>query len=74
MALAGAAFAASPDLVDALNAVRASGCSGRAGVTPPLRENVQLSEAARRSTGPAFNDALAAAGYRANRSLLIRVS
>jgi len=74
MALAGAALAASPDLVDALNAVRASGCSGRAGVTPPLRENAQLSEAAKRSTGPSFNDALAAAGYRANRSLLIRVS
>jgi uncharacterized protein YkwD len=74
MALAGAAFGASPDLLDALNAVRASGCSGRAGVTPPLRENVQLAEAAKRSTGLAFNDALAAAGYRANRSLLIRIS
>jgi uncharacterized protein YkwD len=65
---------ATPDLLDALNAVRASGCSGRPGVTPPLRENVQLTEAAKRSTGPAFNDALAAAGYRANRSLLIRIT
>jgi uncharacterized protein YkwD len=74
MALAQATFAASPDLLDALNAVRASGCSGRPGVTPPLRENVQLAEAAKRSTGLAFNDALAAAGYRANRSLLIRIT
>jgi uncharacterized protein YkwD len=74
VALAEGAFAASPELVDALNAVRASGCGGRAGVTPPLRENVQLAEAAKRSTGPAFNDALVAAGYRANRSVLIRVS
>jgi uncharacterized protein YkwD len=73
MALAGAA-AASPELLDALNAVRASGCGGRAGVTPALRENAQLSEAAKRSTGPAFNDALVAAGYRANRSMLIQVS
>ena len=74
MALAEGACAASPELLDALNAVRASGCSGRAGVTPPLRENVQLNEAAKRSTGPAFNDAIAAAGYRADRSLLLRVS
>jgi len=74
MALAERTLAASPELLDALNAVRASGCGGRAGVTPPLRENVQLSEAAKRSTGPAFNDALVAAGYRANRSMLIRVS
>lgn len=72
-ALAQAAFAASPDVLDALNALRASGCSGRPGVTPPLRENVQLTEAAKRSTGVAFSDALAAAGYRANRSLLIRI-
>jgi uncharacterized protein YkwD len=66
---------ASPDMLDALNTLRASGCSGRAGVTPPFRENIQLSDAAKRSaTGLSLPDALAAAGYRANRSLLIRIT
>jgi uncharacterized protein YkwD len=39
-----------------------------------LRESSQLSDAAKRSaSGLGFSEALAAAGYRANRSLLIRI-
>ena len=74
MALSQAAAPASPDVLHALNAVRANGCSGRPGVAPPLRESAQLSEAAKRSAGLPFADALTAAGYRANRSLLIRIT
>lgn len=75
MALSQAALPASPDVLHAINVVRGSGCSGRPGVTPPLRESGQLSEAAKRSaTGLGLSDALAAAAYRANRSLLIRIT
>lgn len=74
MAFARCAFPASPDVLSALNLVRANGCSGRPGVGPPLRESAQLSDAAKRvSAGLALSDALAAAGYRANRSLIIRI-
>ena len=73
IALAQGAFGASPDVLNALNSVRTQGCAGRPGVSPPLRESPQLSDAAKRSTGLAFSNALAAAGYRANRSLLIRI-
>jgi uncharacterized protein YkwD len=74
IALSQAAPPASPDVLQAINAVRASGCSGRPGVTPPLRENPNLDDAARRSAKLSFQDALSAAGYRATRSLMIRIS
>ena len=74
LAFAQCALSASPDVLAALNSVRANGCSGRPGVSPPLRESVQLSEAAKRTAaGLALSDALAASGYRANRSLIIRI-
>ena len=60
-------------MLNALNAIRAGGCAGRQGVAPPFHESPQLSDAAKRSVSLAFTDALAAAGYRANRSLLIRI-
>jgi uncharacterized protein YkwD len=57
-----------------LNSIRASGCSGRPGVSPPLRESASLSAAAKRSAdGATFSDALAASRYRADRSLLVRI-
>lgn len=72
--LALSASAASPELLNALNSVRANGCAGRQGVGPPLRERSQLSDAAKRSaSGLGLSQALAAAGYRANRSLIIRI-
>ncbi len=64
---------ASPELVNALNAVRANGCGGRSGVAPLLRENAQLTEAAKHAGRLPLGDALAATGYRASRSALIRV-
>ena len=74
MAAAQCALPASPDVLSALNSVRANGCSGRPGVGPPLRESAQLSDAAKRTAaGLGLSDALAAAGYRANRSLIIRI-
>ena len=67
--------ASNPDVVTALNAVRANGCGGRSGVALPLRENAQLTEAAKRVAGRLpYQDALAAAGYRATRSSMIRIS
>jgi uncharacterized protein YkwD len=75
MAFAQGAIPASPDVLNALNSVRANGCSGKPGVGPPLRENALLSEAAKRTAaGLALSDALAATGYRANRSLIVRIS
>ena len=67
--------AAGSELANALNAVRARGCDGRSGVASVLRENAQLAEAAKRASGRlAYQDALAAAGYRATRSALIQLS
>jgi uncharacterized protein YkwD len=75
MAFAQCAMSASLDVLNALNSIRANGCSGKPGVGPPLRENAQLSDAAKRTAaGLGLSDALAAAGYRANRSLIIRIS
>lgn len=64
---------ASPELVNALNAVRANGCGGRSGVAPLLQENAQLMEAAKLAGRLPLQDALAKTGYRASRSALIRV-
>lgn len=67
--------AASSELANALNAVRTRGCDGRSGVAPVLRENAQLADAAKRAAGrAAYQDALAAVGYRATRSALIQLS
>jgi len=82
MALAAAAFAgipspatASQELLTALNAVRAKGCGGRSGVALALREDAQLVEAAKRAAAHLpVREALAATGYRANRSSMIRIS
>ena len=75
MAVAQGATSASADVLNALNSIRANGCSGKPGVGPQLRESAHLSEAAKRTaTGLGLSEALAAAGYRANRSLIIRIS
>ena len=82
LALAAAAFAviafaaaASPDVLNELNAIRADGCGGRSGISSPLRENAQLVEAAKRAAAQvSFRAALDAAGYRATRSVMIHVS
>ena len=74
LALAPCAIADSPDVLKALNSIRTNGCSGRPGVSPPLRESTPLSAAAKRSAeGANFSDALAASRYRATRSLLVRI-
>ena len=73
--LAPCAIADGPDVLKALNSIRASGCSDRPGVGPPLRESAPLTAAAKRSAeGTTFSDALAAARYRATRSLLVRIT
>ena len=75
LALAPCAIADSPDVLKALNSIRASGCSGRPGVSPPFRESLPLSAAAKRSAdGATLGDALASSRYRAARSLLVRIS
>jgi uncharacterized protein YkwD len=66
---------ADSDVLNELNAIRAAGCDGRAGVPTPLRENAQLADAATRAaTSRPFQAALDAAGYRAARSVMIHVS
>lgn len=67
------AWAASP-VADALNAVRAAGCAGRASPAEPLQEVAALNEAARRIAAGATGDvALSQSGYRAQRSATLRV-
>lgn len=70
---ASSSFAGS-EMLAALNAVRMGGCPGRAAATIPLHQNPRLDDAARRSAKLPFADALKAAGYRATRSLLIRIA
>lgn len=63
------------DLVSALNAARTTGCGGRPGVRPLLRENAQLTEAAAHVAGRLhYQDALATIGYRATRSAMIQLT
>lgn len=66
---------APPALVRSLVELRATGCAGRPRPPlPGLRTDAELSEAARRvAEGHGMKDALAAAGYRANSSLLLRL-
>ncbi|CAN5589549.1 CAP domain-containing protein [soil metagenome] len=69
--IASAAVAAQPDgeLVSALNAVRAFGCSGRPGVATPLMPNAQLAQAAKGlADGLKLPDAMARQDYRATRT------
>lgn len=60
---------ASTELVSALNAVRALGCSGRAGIGAGFTPNPQLTQAAKGlAEGAKLPDALNAQGYRATRT------
>lgn len=57
---------ARPSLLGAINAERAQGCSGRRGVSTPLRSNRKLDSVARRiANGEKLSAALSKAGYRA---------
>jgi len=68
------AAAADPSLLEALNAARSAGCSGRAGAGVALRESSRLSDATRQlAQGTPYKDALAMNGYRAMRSATIRL-
>ncbi len=71
----GWSFAASnEEILDAVNAVRMQGCDGRPGVAVPLREHPHMTEAARRTAQDLpYQEALASVGYRATRSVLIRM-
>ncbi len=62
-------------LLDSINSVRANGCGGKRGVSPPLRSNRKLDTVAKRvARGERLKDALKAAGYRAlHSSLMSRV-
>ncbi len=61
--------AASPELISALNAVRALGCGGRPGAEAALKPSAALSEAAQAlSKGMKLPEAVAAQNYRATRS------
>jgi uncharacterized protein YkwD len=72
LALAPRAVAARENLLGALNAERAEGCSGRRGVRTPLRLSRELNSVAQRvSRGERLRDALSAGGYRATRSSLV---
>jgi uncharacterized protein YkwD len=58
--------------LDAVNAVRASGCGGKP--LPALRRSPKLDDAAARlARGVRLHDALPAAGYRANEAVLLHV-
>ena len=62
-------------LLDNINAVRASGCGGRRGVSTPLRSNRKLDTVARRvARGERLKDALSDAGYRALHSSAMSMS
>ncbi len=62
-------------LLDSINAVRASGCDGRRGVSIPLRSSRQLDSVAQRiSRGERLRDALLHTGYRALHSSSMFVS
>jgi uncharacterized protein YkwD len=66
LAAASAAPAATQDLVDTLNALRAQGCDGRPGAKPALRHDPRLDQVgASLARGQSLKDALLAAGYRA---------
>jgi uncharacterized protein YkwD len=69
------AVSARSNLLSAINAERADGCGGRRGVRAPLRSSRQLDSVAQRvSRGARLRDALAAAGYRATHTSLMRSS
>jgi uncharacterized protein YkwD len=60
---------ARPNLLSAINAVRAAGCGGKRGVSTPLRANEQLNSVANRiSRGQKLRNALTSVGYRAMHS------
>jgi uncharacterized protein YkwD len=65
---------ATAELLATLNGLRADGCAGQRGNPDPLVENPRASRAARLlAEGLPLADALAQAGYRANRSLMVHV-
>ncbi len=76
--LAALSFTAAPaatGVIDAVNAVRASGCGELAPAGAPLRPDARLDEAARRAAaGTELKSAINDAGYRAKRTLRIRIA
>jgi len=67
--------AARDSLLDNINTVRANGCGGKRGASPPLRSNRQLNAVAKRvARGERLKDALSDAGYRALHSSLMMMS
>jgi len=66
MSIAAIPAVAQASLVGAINDVRAAGCGGKRGVSPPLRASRALDSVARRiSRGAELRDALSESGYRA---------
>jgi uncharacterized protein YkwD len=67
--------AAAADVVDAVNAVRRTGCDGRPGGVPPLRENRRLDEVAHRlAQGAPLEAAEQRSGYHAVSSFSVEIS
>jgi uncharacterized protein YkwD len=63
------------DVIDSVNAVRASGCEGKPGGVAPLRENSRLREVAHHlSQGASLRSAQQRAGYHALSSFSVSVS
>jgi len=69
------AMAAQANVAGAVNEARLHGCGPNAGLTPRLRENSRLNEAARRlSTGENLQNAARKAGYRSVTSAAVQIS
>ena len=68
-------FSAEASVAGAVNEARLHGCRANPGITPRLRENSRLSEAARRlSTGESLQNAAKMAGYRSVNSAAVQIS
>jgi uncharacterized protein YkwD len=68
-------LAARADVVEAINEARLRGCHADPGITPRLRENSRLNEAARRlSLGESLQNAARKAGYRSVTSASVQIS
>ena len=62
-------------LIRAVNAVRAQGCGKRAGVTPALRHDERLDQAARNlASGHSLEEAMQSAGYRAVQAAVLEAA
>jgi uncharacterized protein YkwD len=75
LSLALVPITAQANVAGAVNEARLHGCGANSGITPRLRENSRLNEAARRlSTGESLQNAERKAGYRSVTSAAVQIS